>query len=93
MMELPNPVILGGLWVVAATITAFLPMRRQMAPGFVLLAAAPLIIWQMARVYGGWPAIFAVFCFVSMFRRPLYFLGRRALGLPTRRPDEGGPHA
>ena len=32
--------ILGAFWVVAATITALLPMRRQMVPGLALLVLA-----------------------------------------------------
>ena len=39
-------VLIGALWVLAATITAFLPMRLQMVPGIALLVAAPvLIVW------------------------------------------------
>ena len=32
------------LWVLAASGTAMLPMRRQMLPGLALLASAPVLI-------------------------------------------------
>ena len=33
-------ILLACIWVFAATVTAFLPMRLQMIPGLTLLAAA-----------------------------------------------------
>ena len=40
------PLVLGAFWVIAAALTAMLPMRRQMIPGSGLLIAAPiLLIW------------------------------------------------
>ncbi len=35
--------ILGCIWVLAATVTAMLPMRRQYAPGITLLIVAPVL--------------------------------------------------
>ncbi len=71
------------LWVLAATLTAFLPMRRQIAPGLVLLALVlPLLIW-IGTSHGAWPAALGFLAFLSMFRRPLRYFGRRALGLPV----------
>lgn len=62
------------LWALAATVTAFLPMRWQMAPGLLLMAAAPVLIVALGVVYGGWAAAAAAAGFVSMFRRPLGYL-------------------
>ena len=57
-----------------------LPMRRQFKPGFVLLIAAPILIVWIGMEHGWvWIAI-ASFAFVSMFRRPLRHLARKALG-------------
>lgn len=76
--------IAGCLWVLAASGTATLPMRRQMAPGLVLLASAPgLILWIGATV-GWWVGGAALAAFLSMFRRPLAALGRRATGREGR---------
>ncbi|GHE86090.1 hypothetical protein GCM10016455_01880 [Aliiroseovarius zhejiangensis] len=72
--------IAATLWVIAASAVAFLPMRRQFAPGFALLAAAPVLIIWIGVVHGWiWSAI-GLAAFISMFRRPLWYLGRRALG-------------
>ena len=73
-------VLASCLWVVAASGTAMLPMRRQMAPGLLLLVSAPvLMVWLAVQV--GWMAgVVAVLAFVSMFRRPLGALLRWARG-------------
>lgn len=80
--------IAGCLWVVAAAVTAMLPMRRQMVPGTALLLAAPAILLWIGAGHGwGWAAL-GLLAFVSMFRNPLrYFLGR-ALGRPVELPPE-----
>ena len=82
-----DPLILSlALWVLVATGTALLPMRRQMGPGLALLVSAPvLIVWSFhaAGVLLGSAFLLA---FASMFRRPLIHLGRRALGLPRLDP-------
>lgn len=77
-----NPLVIGCLWVVAAAITAMLPMRMQKFPGLpLLIAAPPLLVW-IGYVHGYlWVAI-GLFAFVSMFRRPLNYFARLALGLP-----------
>jgi hypothetical protein len=81
-------VIAGCLWVFAATVTAMLPMRRQMVPGTALLVAAPpLIVWIGAMHGWGWGA-FGLFAFVSMFRNPLRYFLTRALGRPAELPPE-----
>ena len=72
--------ILAALWVVLATIVAFLPMRRQYLPGVVLLVAAPLLIIWLGYDYGWWVSVLAFFAFVSMFRNPLIYLYARARG-------------
>jgi hypothetical protein len=85
---LSTPLILGCLWVVAAAATAMLPMRLQRYPGLPLLLAAPVLLTWIGAVHGwGWLAA-GLFAFLSMFRRPLNYLGRRALGLPVELPVE-----
>lgn len=77
------------LWALAATATAMLPMRRQMLPGLTLLVAAPCLLGWIALAFSPWAALLALAGFLSMFRRPLLYLSRRALGLPVERPDRG----
>ncbi len=72
--------ILGALWVLAATLVALLPMRHQYAPGLALLLAAPAMIVFIGWQHGWWIAGLGLLAFLSMFRRPLIFLMRRALG-------------
>lgn len=73
-----SSLIAGCLWVLAAAGTAMLPMRRQLAPGSLLLAAAPALILWIALSAGGWFGLAALLAFLSMFRRPLGALLRRA---------------
>ncbi len=73
-------ITLSCLWVFAATAVACLPMRYQYGPGIILLLAAPVLIVLMGMEFGWWIGAFALFAFVSMFRKPLRYFARRALG-------------
>jgi hypothetical protein len=75
--------VAAALWVIAASATAMLPMRRQMIPGIALLATAPALVVWIGLAHGwAWVAV-ALLAFASLFRRPLGHLIRRARGLPT----------
>ncbi|TCL09976.1 uncharacterized protein DUF2484 [Shimia isoporae] len=74
---------LACFWVLAATGVAMLPMRYQYVPGVALLLVAPVLIGVIWHDHGFWFGAAALFGFVSMFRKPLVFFGRKALGLPT----------
>lgn len=74
---------LACFWVLAATGVAMLPMRYQYVPGIALLLAAPVLVGVIWVEHGWMFGAAALFGFVSMFRRPLVFFGRKALGLPT----------
>lgn len=79
--------ILACLWVLASAAVAALPMRRQYAPGVALLIAAPILIGVIFYEHGALLGAAALFGFVSMFRRPLWYFGRKALGLPVARHE------
>jgi len=83
--------IAGCIWVLAASATALLPLRRQMWPGLVLLLSAPVLLVWIGRVHGVWPVVLALGAFVSLFRRPLWYLARRAMGqkLPPPHQEDG----
>ena len=85
---LSTPLILGCLWVIAAAGTAMLPMRLQRYPGLPLLVAAPVLLVWIGQVHGWLWLAAGLFAFLSMFRRPLNYLGRKALGLPAELPVE-----
>ncbi len=74
------PLILSALWVLAATVTALLPMRRQYLPGITLLILAPFLILWLSIAQGWWIAVLALFAFGSMFRNPLKYLIARLRG-------------
>ncbi len=77
---MPLSITLASLWVLAAAITAMLPMRYQYAPGLTLLILSlPLAIFVGLQVGFLWVAA-VLFAVGSMFRRPLAYLGRRLLG-------------
>lgn len=80
--------ILGGLWVIAATLVALLPMRLQMLPGLGLLLAAPVLLVWIGWEHGWTWAVFGLFAFVSMFRHPLRYVLFKALGRPAPRQRE-----
>jgi hypothetical protein len=83
-----TPLVLGALWVIASAIVAMLPMWAQMVPGVALLIAAPVLLVWIGWAHGWvWLAL-GLFAFVSMFRNPLRYFARRALGRPTPLPKE-----
>ncbi|MAQ86128.1 MAG: UDP-N-acetylmuramate--alanine ligase [Maritimibacter sp.] len=74
------PLLLACLWVVAASLTALLPMRLQMAPGLALLLSAPPLLYWIGITHGLLPTLFGVFAVLSLFRRPLIHLARKLGG-------------
>jgi len=74
------PAFLACIWVLASTIVAFLPMKRQYLPGVILLIAAPIIIVWLGAAHGWWFAVLGLFAFGSMFRNPLIYIYRRLRG-------------
>ena len=81
-----TPLVFGALWVLAATATAFLPMRRQRIPGLGLLIAAPVLLIWIGLTHGWLWVAFGLFAFLSMFRRPLRYFAGRAMGRPAELP-------
>jgi hypothetical protein len=82
------PLIIGCLWVLAAAATAMLPMKRQMVPGITLMIAAPLLLIWIGSVHGWVWAAVGLLAFLSMFRNPLIYFVKRAMGKPVELPPE-----
>lgn len=80
--------LLGALWAIAATITALLPMKFQYPPGLTLLVLAPFLIGFIGYQHGFWLGVAALAGFLSMFRRPLIYFGKKALGIPVARSGD-----
>jgi len=80
--------ILGAIWAVLATVVALLPMRHQFKPGVTLLVAAPVLIGYIGVQHGLWIAGLGLAAFLSMFRRPLLYYIRKALGKSAELPPE-----
>ncbi|MFC3615536.1 DUF2484 family protein [Lutimaribacter marinistellae] len=73
-------VTLAIIWVLAATLVAFLPMRRQYLPGSILMLAAPVLIAALGWQHGWLAALGALAAFLSMFRNPLIYFWRKWRG-------------
>jgi len=71
--------ILSCLWVIAASIVAMLPMRRQFAPGIALLLCAPFLLVYLGYQHNPWVVLAASIAILSMFRRPLFFMLKRLI--------------
>jgi hypothetical protein len=80
--------ITGCLWVIAGAATALLPMPRQQWPGGILFFSAPVLLIWIGNEHGWIWAAFGLFAFVSMFRRFLGYVARKAVGLPAELPPE-----
>lgn len=73
-------VIAFCIWVLLASVTAMLPMRRQYVPGVTLLVLAPVLIGWLGYDFGWVWAAAGLAAFVSMFRNPLKYFWARARG-------------
>ncbi len=82
------PLIIGAFWVLAATATAMLPMRRQMVPGVTLLVLAPVLLVWIGAVHGWLWGGLGLLAFLSMFRNPLIYFWKRTTGRPVTLPPE-----
>ncbi|SEN93217.1 DUF2484 family protein [Palleronia pelagia] len=70
--------VLGCLWVVAASLVALLPSRRQRLPAGLLVLLAPGLLALLALAHGIWVTLASVAAVVSIFRRPLSGAARKA---------------
>lgn len=87
-MSVSAAAITACFWVIASALCAFLPMRRQYVPGVMLLVAAPGLIGWLWAEHGWIVGVLSLLGFLSMFRNPLLYFARRALGLPVSLPAE-----
>ncbi len=71
--------VLSCLWVITASVVAMLPMRRQFAPGLILLLCAPALLVYLGYQHNSWVVLAAGIAILSMFRRPLIHLLRHLL--------------
>ena len=71
-------IIISVIWVLIATVTALLPMRRQYVPGVTLIILAPVLILWLGYDFGWAWSVAALAAFVSMFRNPLKYFYARA---------------
>lgn len=85
-MRVDEPLIWGALWVIAGTVTAFMPIRLQRWPGIPLLLAAPVLLWWIGREHGWiWVAL-GVAALASMMRNPIRYFWAKARGKEPNLP-------
>ncbi|SMO50993.1 DUF2484 family protein [Ruegeria faecimaris] len=73
-------VLFAGLWVIASTIVAMLPMRLQFPPGIVLVIVAPALIVWLGYDFGWFFSVLGFAAFASMFRNPIRHYWQRWTG-------------
>ena len=78
--------ISGFVWVVLSACVAMLPMRHQYVPGVALLIAAPILIGWIGIEHGFLYGLIGLLAFLSMFRNPLKYFAKKALGKTESRP-------
>lgn len=77
---MPQSLIALCLWALAAGGVALLPMRYQRILGLGLLVLLPPLLVWVGYDAGPWFALAGFLAFVSMFRKPLRHLLRKAVG-------------
>lgn len=83
-----DSVVLGAFWVLAASITALLPIRKQFAPGVVLMLLAPVLVWFLGWQHGWIAATGGAVAFLSTFRKPIRYYWRKWRGQSDPKPEE-----
>ncbi|WP_373353712.1 DUF2484 family protein [Pseudoroseicyclus sp. CXY001] len=83
-----SSILAAILWVLAGTVTALLPMRRQMVPGSLLLLSAPVLLVWLAHDHGWIWLAAGLAAFASMMRNALRYLWARARGERPEIPPE-----
>lgn len=78
--QLVYSVLFAGLWVLASTVVAMLPMRLQFPPGVVLFVSAPALVVWLGHDFGWFYSVLAFAAFASMFRNPIRYYWRRWTG-------------
>ena len=74
-------------WVFASVVVALMPMRLQYVPGVLLLLAAPVLLFEIAKAVGIWASVAGLAAFVSMYRNPLRYFWKRLTGQTVELPQ------
>lgn len=82
-----TPLLLACVWVVAATATSWLPMRRQYIPGVTLLITAPMLLIYIGAVHGWIVGLVCLLAVLSVMRNPLRYLFARLRGERPEIPE------
>ena len=77
-------IFIGCVWVLACTVIAMLPIRRQIVPGVMLMMAGPFLIWVLIDQLGWLVGGIALFAFLSMFRNHMIYMTQILMG---QRPE------
>ncbi len=76
-----SALLAAGLWALAVNLVAMLPHNRlHFSLEFVLLLCFPFVLWLVAQAFGGWAVFGIVLVGVSLYRLPLIYYIKKALG-------------
>jgi len=74
-------ILAASLWALAVNLVAMLPHNRlHFTLGFILLLCFPYVLWLMAGAFGGWAVFAIVLVGLSLYRLPLVYYLKKALG-------------
>ncbi|MCF6271924.1 MAG: DUF2484 family protein [Rhodobacteraceae bacterium] len=76
-----SAILVAGIWALVANLVAMLPHNRlHFTLGGVLLLCFPVVLWMIGQAFGGWAVFAVVLVGVSLFRLPLVYYIKKALG-------------
>lgn len=76
-----NAVLVAALWALAVNLVAMLPHNRlHFTLGGILLLCFPFVLWLIGQAFGGWAVLAIVLVGLSLYRLPLVYYIKKALG-------------
>jgi hypothetical protein len=75
-------ILVASLWALAVNLVAMLPWGKlHFTLGFILLLCFPYVLWLIGQAFGGWAVFAIVLVLLSLYRLPLIYYLKKALGL------------
>lgn len=76
-----SAVLVAAVWALAVNLVAMLPHNRlHFTLGGILLLCFPVVLWFIGQAFGGWAVFAIVLVGLSLYRLPLVYYVKKALG-------------